>query len=266
MLKPSFVSTPFYDHLALVARACDIAHAAGQLISKFAGLQKTIPYRVKADLSPVTDADEAANELIIRELANLTHATPVVAEESIASGDVPAVQSDSFWLVDPLDGTKEFIGGRDEYTVNIALIEKNVPVIGVIYLPAINTLYWGGCRIGAFRKENREDPCRLQARIIPAKGATVVVSRSHITPETKHWLSRERVATTEVAGSSLKFCRIAEGAADLYPRLGPTMEWDIAAGHAILMGAGGRVETIDGTPLHYGKPGFKNPYFVARGC
>ena len=265
MLKLSFVSTALSDRPALIASACHIAQAAGDLINRFAELQPAVPYRVKEDLSAVTNADEAANELITQALANLTQEIPIVAEESVACGDTPAIDGASFWLVDPLDGTKEFIGGRNEYTVNIALIEKTVPVIGVIYLPAIKTLYWGGCEIGAFRQENCEDQCRLQARTIPAIGASAVVSRSHLTSETEHWLSGERVATMEVAGSSVKFCRIAEGRADLYPRLGPTMEWDIAAGHAILAGAGGRVETIEGIPLRYGKPDFKNPYFIARG-
>ena len=260
------MSTPLYDYPTLVARACEIAFAAGALISEFAGSKGTVSYRIKADLSPVTDADEAANQLIIRELANLTHTTPIIAEESITPAEAPHLSDNkTFWLVDPLDGSKEFISGMDEYTVNIALVVENTPALGVVYVPAKNTLYWGGREIGSFRQENRADPSRLQARKTPKKGATVIISRSHFTSETKHWLSDKRIADTVMAGSSLKFCRIAEGAADLYPRLGPTMEWDIAAGHAILMGAGGRVETVDGATLRYGKPDFKNPHFIARG-
>lgn len=253
------------DYPGLVAHACNIALAAGELISKFAAAKENVPYRTKRDLSPVTDADEAANGLIIRELANLTHPTPIIAEESFTFGEALPPSAHTFWLVDPLDGSKEFINGIDEYTVNIALIVENTPELGVVYLPALGTLYWGGREIGAFRQENQSDPFRLQARKTPKKGATVIISRSHFTTQTKHWLSGQRIAETVVAGSSLKFCRIAEGAADLYPRLGRTMEWDIAAGHAILAGAGGRVETVDGDPLRYGKPNFENPHFIARG-
>ena len=259
------MDAPLNDYPTLVARACNIACAAGELISKFAAAKGSVRYRTKADLSPVTDADEAANGLIVRELANLTHATPIIAEESITFGEAPPLSTNTFWLVDPLDGSKEFINGMDEYTVNIALVVKNTPELGVIYLPALGTLYWGGREIGAFRQENQSAPFCLQARKIPEKGATVIISRSHFTTETKHWLSGKRIAETVVAGSSLKFCRIAEGAADLYPRLGPTMEWDTAAGHAILMGAGGRIETVDGAPLRYGKPNCENPHFIARG-
>ena len=253
------------NHLALTASICDIARAAGQVITQFRLLHPTVPYRVKEDTSPITEADAAANKLITQALGKLTPEIPIVAEESVACGEVPDIHGNSFWLVDPLDGTKEFIGGRSEFTVNIALIVNNAPALGVIYLPALNTIYWGGCELGAQRQEDYRFFNQLRTRTIPTNGPTVVSSRSHSNSETEQWLSKARVAQREVAGSSVKFCRIAEGRADLYPRLGTTMEWDIAAGHSILAAAGGSVETIEGAPLRYGKPDFKNPYFIARG-
>ena len=254
------------DHSELTASICDIARAAGEVITHFRLLHPTVPHRKKEDASPVTDADTAANNLITQALRKLTPEIPIVAEESVACGEAPDVHGNSFWLVDPLDGTKEFIGGRSEFTVNIALIVNNAPALGVIYLPALNAIYWGGCGLGAQRQEDHQPPTPLRTRTIPTNGPTVVSSRSHSNSETEQWLSKARVAQREVAGSSVKFCRIAEGRADLYPRLGTTMEWDIAAGHSILAAAGGSVETIEGAPLRYGKPDFKNPHFIARGC
>ena len=260
------MSNMLSEHLALTTSVCDIARAAGEVITRFRSLHPTVPHRVKEDNSPITEADAAANKLITQALRKLTPEIPIVAEESVACGEAPDVHGNSFWLVDPLDGTKEFIGGRSEFTVNIALIVNNAPVLGVIYLPALNVIYWGGCGLGAQRQEDHQLPTPLQTRTIPTNGPTVISSRSHSNLETEQWLSKTRVAQRAIAGSSVKFCRIAEGRADLYPRLGTTMEWDIAAGHAILAAAGGGVETIEGAPLRYGKPDFKNPYFIARGC
>ena len=218
------MGAPLFDYPTLVAHACNIAFAAGQLINEFATAQGAAPVRIKKDLSPVTDADEAANGFIVQELAKLTHATPIIAEESIAFGETAPPSTNTFWLVDPLDGSKEFINGADEYTVNIALIVENTPKLGVVYLPALGTLYWGGPKIGAFRQENESAPKCIQTRKPPDKGATVIISRSHLTALTKDWLSGQNFAETIIAGSSLKFCRVAEGAADLYPRLGRTMD------------------------------------------
>ena len=258
MIEPSEFSS-------LLKCACDIAQAAGQLINDFTVTRKDASFRVKKDLSPVTDADEAANELITRLLRNLPHKIPIVAEESVAIGDIPNIDNGIFWLVDPLDGTKEFIRGRNDFTVNIALIIDSIPVLGVIYLPSLSTTYWGSSGLGATRQKNGGRPTEISTRRVPAVGATVVTSRSHLTPETEHWLLKQTLARREPVGSSVKFCRIAEGKADLYPRFGPTMEWDVAAGHAILIAAGGKVDTLDGNPLSYGKPDFKNPNFIARG-
>lgn len=250
---------------ALVEGASHISRSAGRLIYDMSQLSEKPTHRIKKDLSPVTEADIAANELITNQLKVLAPHIPIVAEESVAIGQIPDVTTGVFWLVDPLDGTKEFISGRNEYTVNIALIKGGTPVIGVIYLPALTTIYWGGQGIEAVRQFDGSAPERIRTRDMPEEGATVVTSRSHLTPETESWLSTITTSHREYAGSSLKFCRVAEGLADLYPRFGTTMEWDIAAGHAIVEAAGGNVKTVNGKHLHYGKPSFKNPYFIVRG-
>ena len=169
------------------------------------------------------------------------------------------------WIVDPLDGTKEFIAGRDEFTVNIALIAQRKPQLGVIYLPAQDLIYWGENGVGAFRAFGEKSPIQISTRPIPPTGPTAMGSRSHFNAATQEWLSQQRITDFQAAGSSLKFCKIAEGSADIYPRFGRTMEWDIAAGHAILEAAGGRVRTIAGGSLRYGKPRFENPNFLADG-
>src|SRR5690606_8097654 len=170
-----------------------------------------------------------------------------------------------FWLVDPLDGTREFIGRNGEFTVNIALVEAGRAVLGVVLAPAIDRLFAGAAGLGAFVDEagaRRPIACRPP----PAQGLTVVASRSHGDPAALDaFLPGRKVAEIRSAGSSLKLCLVAAGEADLYPRLGRTMEWDIAAGHAILAAAGGRIEDLHGRPLGYGKPGFENPHFVAMG-
>jgi 3'(2'), 5'-bisphosphate nucleotidase len=195
----------------------------------------------------------------------------VVAEESVAAGKVPAV-ADRFFLVDPLDGTKEFISHRDEFTVNVALIENGEPVLGVVFAPARHELYWGDVRakkaghIGADPDGTMPSMgAAISARVAPPRGLVAVASRSHRTPETDAFLANYPVTEFKSIGSSLKFCLVAAGQADLYPRIGTTMEWDTAAGQAVLMAAGGSVRTLEGAPFRYGKPGFKNGNFVARG-
>jgi len=225
----------------------------------------------KADASPVTAADEAAEKIILADLAAIAPEVPVVAEESVAAGKVPVI-AERFFLVDPLDGTREFISRRDEFTVNVALIEQGEPVLGVVFAPARRELYWGDVRQ---RKAGHIDAdpdgtmpsmgTAIRARPVPAAGLTAVASRSHRTPETDTFLSNYPVAEFRSIGSSLKFCLVATGEADLYPRLGPTMEWDTAAGHAVLSAAGGTVTTLEGEPFRYGKPGFRNGNFVAWG-
>ena len=219
--------------------------------------------RAKADRSPVTDADEAANRLIVARLSALAPDLPVVAEESFDGAAPPAPR---FWLVDPLDGTREFVAGRGEYTVNVALIAGGRPVLGVVGIPARGVCYGGAAGEGAWREGAGGPRQPVAARAAPRAGPVALASRSHRDRETDRWLARAGAAATIRAGSSLKFCLIAEGAADLYPRFGRTMEWDTAAGHAVLAAAGGTVRTPDGAPLAYGKRGFENPPFIARGA
>jgi 3'(2'), 5'-bisphosphate nucleotidase len=227
--------------------------------------------RGKQDASPVTEADEAAEKIILADLAAIAPGIPVVAEEAVAAGLVPVI-ADRFFLVDPLDGTREFVSRRDEFTVNVALIEAGQPILGVVFAPARRELYWGDVRAGkAGRIDADPDGTMpsmgtpISARPLPTCGLTAVASRSHRTPETDTFLANYSVAEFRSIGSSLKFCLVAAGEADIYPRVGTTMEWDTAAGHAVLAAAGGRVTGLEGEPLLYGKPGFRNGNFVAWG-
>ncbi len=218
----------------------------------------------KSDDSPVTQADKKADEVIVGRLAALTPDIFIVSEESTEAGQRPA-DGASFWLVDPLDGTKEFINRNGEFTVNIALIENGQPVLGVVLAPALGRLFSGIAGVGAWLDDGagaREIRCRVP----PAEGLTVVASRSHgDAAALDAYLAGRTVAELRNAGSSLKICLVAAGEADVYPRLGRTMEWDIAAGHAVLAAAGGRIEQVDGSPFSYGKPDFANPHFAACG-
>ena len=227
--------------------------------------------REKADSSPVTVADEAAEKIILADLASIAPGVPVVAEEAVAAGKVPVI-AERFFLVDPLDGTREFVGHRDEFTVNIALIDAGEPVLGVVFAPARRELFWGDVRSGKAGRIDADPDgtmpsfgAPMRARPAPAGGLTAVASRSHRTPETDELLAKYPVKEFRSIGSSLKFCLIAAGEADIYPRVGPTMEWDTAAGHAVLVAAGGRVTDLDGAPFRYGKPGFRNGNFLALG-
>lgn len=237
-----------------------VIRAAGEVVMDVYRSDFTV--RGKDDASPVTAADERAEALILPALEALLPGVPIVAEESVAAGHVPT-PGERFWLVDPLDGTKEFIGRNGEFTVNIALVENGEPVLGAVLAPAIDRLYLGAAGVGAFVEEGgRRRPIRC--RPVPAAGLTVVASRSHGDAAALDALLQGRkVAALKNAGSSLKLCLVAGGEADLYPRLGRTMEWDIAAGHAVLAAAGGKVLTLAGEPLRYGKPGLDNPHFIA---
>jgi 3'(2'), 5'-bisphosphate nucleotidase len=240
-----------------------LAERAGALILEH--YRDGVAVRAKADASPVTVADEAAEALILEGLAELTPEIPVVAEETVAAGHVPELGDGRFWLVDPLDGTKEFLSRNGEFTVNIALIEGREPVLGVVFAPALGKVWWGARGAGAMLRDAAgERP--IAARPRPASGIVAVASRSHSDPQTEAFLDQMGVAERISAGSSLKFCLVAEGRADVYPRFGPTMEWDTAAGHAVLRAAGGQVTTRDGAPFTYRKPGFRNPEFIARGA
>jgi 3'(2'), 5'-bisphosphate nucleotidase len=225
----------------------------------------------KDDRSPVTAADQAAEDIIVADLRRLTPQIPVVAEEAAAAGDIPDIGDGPFWLVDPLDGTKEFIRRNGEFTVNIGLIVDRRPVLGLVLAPALKTLYvgWMDGEAGTCWRETADGGRQAIAVRRPGpQGVVVLASRSHADSEALQvYLKDIPVASTRNAGSSLKFCRIAEGAADLYPRLGPTCEWDTAAAHAVLRAAGGTVERLDGAPFLYGKASdkFLNPFFVAKG-
>lgn len=245
-----------------------LARAAAREIMAIYGSDFAV--RDKADLSPVTEADEKAEKVILAGLHENFPDVPVVAEEQAAAGVVP-VTAEDFFLVDPLDGTKEFLSRNGEFTVNIARIRDGKPVMGVVYAPATNALYWGEQGTAAHAEFGLDDAigkatwkaCRV--RQAPDTGLTVIASRSHRDAETDAYLATVKVAKLISAGSSLKFCRVACGSADLYPRFGRTMEWDTAAGQAVLEAAGGRVMEVDGTPLRYGKRqrGFDNPAFIA---
>jgi 3'(2'), 5'-bisphosphate nucleotidase len=219
--------------------------------------------RIKSDRSPVTDADEEAEKLILAELALAFPGVPVVAEEEAAAGRIVAVGS-RFFLVDPVDGTKEFVKRGGEFTVNIGEIVDGAPVSGVVLAPAIGRLFVGAVGEGAF--ELSAGTIRTIAARAPASdGLVAVSSRSHPDAKTDELLKTLPIKGHTNAGSSLKFCLVAAGEADIYPRAGQTMEWDTAAGHAVLRAAGGSVTNWDGTPFVYGKPDFRNGPFIARG-
>lgn len=248
----------------LLAAFSRIAESAGKEILRHYRAGK--PARLKSDSTPVTEADEAAEAIILPALAELLPGVVCVAEEACAQGGLPSIErSERFLLIDPLDGTREFIAGNGEFTVNIAFIEDGRPTHGVVHLPALGATYAGGPE-GATLAVAGEQRQAIAARAKPADGVIVLASRSHNEGDAlDRYLADHHVAERVAAGSSLKFCRIAEGLADLYPRFGRTMEWDTAAGQAVLAAAGGSVSTIDGNPLLYGKPSFQNPDFVARG-
>jgi 3'(2'), 5'-bisphosphate nucleotidase len=215
----------------------------------------------------VTAADEAAEAILAGGLRDLTPEIPIVAEEEMARGatDPSAAAAELFWLVDPLDGTKEFIKKNGEFTLNVGLVQAGQPLLGVVAAPAIDTFWWGAMGHGATLRTGGE-VLPIEARAVPAAGPVAMVSRSHGSPDEEAFLAAEGTAERMAAGSSLKFCRIAEGVADLYPRFGRTMEWDTCAAHAVLRAAGGHVTTRDGAPLTYGKPDFANDDgFIARG-
>lgn len=228
----------------------------------------------KSDSSPVTQADMASNAIIMRELARLLPDAPIVSEEAANRG-APSLSHAAFSLVDPLDGTVEFIAGRNEFTVNVALVRDGVPVLGVVGAPALGVI-WRGCR-GCGAERLQLEPGRMpheagerttiRTRPWPPEGLTAAISRSHLDGATTAFLDRLTIAQRLPCGSALKFCRIAEGLADVYPRLSPTKEWDIAAGHAVLVAAGGTVETPSGEALTYGHSArdFEVPAFVAWG-
>jgi len=243
--------------------------AAGAATMRHRAVGVTVDH--KSDESPVTAADHEAEAILLAALATVAPGIPVIAEEEAAAGRVPEVDH-AFFLVDPLDGTKEYVNGGNDFTVNVGLIEHGEPVFGIVYAPALATLYWGDTRTGEAWK----------IAVAPKKGATpgpataircaecgphprAVASKSHSTPPTEAYLAAADAGERVSVGSSLKFLLLASGEADLYPRPSPTMEWDTAAGDAILRAAGGMTYDLEGAPFTYGKPHFFNPGFVAVG-
>jgi 3'(2'), 5'-bisphosphate nucleotidase len=258
--------SPSIDRPALLSAIVALAEAGGDIVWRHFvdGCQAM----EKADASPVTAADRDAEAAILAGLHVAAPAIPVVAEEEAAAGRIPDVDG-AFFLVDPLDGTKEFIRRGDDFTVNIALIEGGAPTMGVVYAPARDTLYWGDVGAGAWAATRAPNGERGAAHAIAVRrcaGAPcAVASRSHAMPGLDEWLAAAGITATVSVGSSLKFALVAAGEADVYPRTGPTMEWDTAAGDAVLRAAGGRTLDPEGAPFRYGKPGFRNTGFVATG-
>jgi len=260
------------DTAQLIESLITIVSEANAAIMKIRG--GDIGVRTKDDNSPVTLADEASDAIIQAGLARLLPDVPVVSEESATTAARPGAGAE-FLLVDPLDGTKEFISGNDEFTVNIALLQDGKPMLGVVGAPAQGVIWWGIVGQAAERLEltpgapasevrNRR---AIRARQWPGDTVVAMVSRSHLDPKSEELLSRLPKVDRAGCGSSVKFCRLAEGTADIYPRLAPTSEWDIAAGHAVLAAAGGSVTAPDGQPLTYGvnPKGFLVPQFLAVG-
>jgi 3'(2'), 5'-bisphosphate nucleotidase len=257
---------PEFDRNALVSAMRRLSIEAGAAIMAVYG-RDGMDVRSKDDASPVTEADEAADRLISTGLRAAFPGLPLVTEEQAATHHLDA---GTFLIVDPLDGTKEFVKRRGDFTVNIALVEDGVPTLGVVYAPAKGRMFLtpetGGAveETGDFRPD-RPGPQRPIGVFVPDNSALrVVASKSHRDQATDDYIARYAVADLVSAGSSLKFCLVAAGEADFYPRLGPTMEWDTAAGHAVLAAAGGQVLVKEThAPLVYGKPGFRNPFFLA---
>jgi 3'(2'), 5'-bisphosphate nucleotidase len=268
-MTPAIPLTP-HERDSLAHRLAQLALEAGRVVIDL--YERGCERRVKSDASPVSEADERAEAIILEGLARQFPETPVVAEEAVASGQIPAL-SDRFFLVDPLDGTREFFKRNGEFTVNIALVQAKIPIVGVIYAPALGQLWAGGARaFSCVAPPSDPLPNKAQWRAISARPAVrgnlvAVASRSHGDPRTEAFLQRVRPRGRSLAGSSLKFCLLAEGQADVYPRFSPTMEWDTAAGDALLQAAGGIVRSADGGPFVYGKAeqGFRNGDFIAWG-
>lgn len=217
---------------------------------------------LKADASPLTAADTASHNFLVEALAALMPEVPIVSEES---ADRPEVGGDLFWLVDPLDGTKEFLKGTDEFTVNIALVRDGKPVLGVVHAPALNLTYYGVHGSGSWYQNGSAAASPISCRAIDRSRVSVVASKDHAGPLVSTMISRLPNPHLQSMGSSLKFCLVAQGKADIYLRDLPTMEWDTAAAQCIVEAAGGGVFSLDGHPLRYGKPGLKNPAIMTVG-
>ena len=251
----------------LVSSVIAIAREAGKAILEV--YHRDYVTTEKEDHSPLTEADLAANAVIIRGLEALYPEIPIMTEESASVPFETRQNWSRFWLVDPLDGTKEFIKRNGDFTVNIALIDSGHPVLGVVFAPCFDLLYYGAQALGAFRQTDGGDVVPIHCTAYESGPLKVVASLSHSGPDTDIVINRLREASQEVAlvnrGSSLKLCMVADGSADVYPRLGPTMEWDTAAADAVVRAAGGQVTDLEGNDLSYNKPNLLNPYFTVFG-
>jgi len=250
------------DDIALLALAADLAARAGEAI--LAVRARGFAVERKEDRSPVTEADRIAEAIIVAGLRAAAPDIPVIAEEEVSGGRITA-PSAQYWLVDPLDGTREFAAGREEFAVNIGLVRDGIAALGVVGVPAFGEMFGAIAGRGAWKRDAAGQRA-IAARAAPADGLVVLASRSHQdVPRLAAFLDGRHVARVEKYGSALKICRLAEGAADLYPRFGRTMEWDTCAPQAVLEAAGGSLRTVDGRRLGYGKPGWENPDFVCAG-
>jgi len=255
-------AAPPLDRQHLIAGVLDIARRAGaEILDVYRSRDRV--QSAKADSSPLTLADLRSHRLIMRALGELTPRVPVLSEEGAVIAFAERATWRQHWLVDPLDGTKEFLSGNGEFTVNIALIGAHEAQFGVVYIPVLDTMYWGGPGLGAWRSKGAAEPIPIRVQRHAVAPVRVVGSRSHLGDSLEGFLSRLGPHEFVPFGSSLKFCMVAEGTADVYPRLGPTSEWDTAAAHAIVTGAGGFVVTAAGEPLSYNaKADLRNPDFV----
>ena len=251
--------SPNFDSHQVGILAGLVKRAGDQIMAVYR--QPFIESETKADDSPVTQADVLAHHSLVADLHGAFQHSKVVSEEDAASLVYRRADS-GFWLIDPLDGTKEFLSRSGEFTVNVAWVEQGVAVWGMVYAPALHSLYWGGAGLGAWR-ESGGSVTALHVSESSARHLRVVASKSHLDAQTSRFIDALPGSSLLQAGSSLKFCRVAEGLADVYPRMGPTCEWDTAAAQAVLEGAGGVVLDLGGKPLRYGKPDVLNPSFIA---
>ncbi len=254
--------TDHFSQAHLVEKLLPAVHEAGKVVMRIHA--DGVVANRKADGSPITAADNASEDILLAAIASVAPGITIISEENAASHGISP--PDRFFLVDPLDGTKEFLrsDGQGAFTVNVALIEQGQPVMGIVYAPALGRLFHSGD--GQTPVESAGDGIRaLAVRSVPSEGLTAVASRTHRDPATDGWLAAHGISKTTAIGSSLKFCLVAAGEADVYPRFGPTMEWDTAAGDAVLRAAGGHMETPAGEEFTYGKPEYRNGPFIACG-
>ena len=258
--------TLFPTNTIILSDLLEVSKNAGKAIMEI--YETNFEVKLKRDNSPVTEADMLSHEIICNSLRKITPTIPIISEESSDISFEMRSSWEKYWLIDPLDGTKEFITKNGEFTVNIALIEYSKPVLGVIHAPALNKTYWGSKELGSsYYQKNSQKEVEIKIRDFKDRDTLrIMISRSHPSEDLEKWLNNINKYKIVTMGSSLKLCALAKGDADIYPRFGSTCEWDIAAGHAILKYAGGSVLTLEKKELEYGKKeSFINPYFIASG-